>query len=58
MFFLSGIFLVLGATMLIVQNTDVLLAGVGKAGRTLPLASCPRCGPPSPTPARRPAAPG
>jgi putative ABC transport system permease protein len=30
MFFTSGIFLVLGATLLIVQNTDVLLAGVGK----------------------------
>lgn len=30
MFFISGIFLVLGATLLIVQNTDVLLAGVSK----------------------------
>ncbi len=30
MFFTSGIFLVLGTTLLIVQNTDVLLAGVSK----------------------------
>jgi putative ABC transport system permease protein len=32
MFFLSGIFMVLGATILTMQNTDVLLAGVGKLG--------------------------
>jgi putative ABC transport system permease protein len=32
MFFLSGIFMVIGATMLIVQNTDTLLAMVSRAG--------------------------
>jgi putative ABC transport system permease protein len=32
MFFLSGIFLVFGATLIIVQNTDVLLAAVSKLG--------------------------
>ena len=32
MFFLSGIFMVVGATILIVQNTDVLLAGVSQLG--------------------------
>ncbi|MCC6790954.1 MAG: FtsX-like permease family protein, partial [Thermomicrobiales bacterium] len=32
MFFLSGIFMVIGATILIMQNTDLLLAGVGKLG--------------------------
>lgn len=33
MFFLSGMFMVVGATILIMQNTDVLLAGVNKLGR-------------------------
>jgi putative ABC transport system permease protein len=32
MFFLSGIFMVAGATVVIVQNLDVLLAGVSKLG--------------------------
>jgi putative ABC transport system permease protein len=32
MFFLSGIFMVLGSTIVIMQNTDVLLAGVTKLG--------------------------
>jgi putative ABC transport system permease protein len=32
MFFLSGIFMVIGATILIVQNTDLLLALVSRAG--------------------------
>ena len=32
MFFLSGVFLVAGATMLIVQNLDLLLAGFSKIG--------------------------
>ena len=32
MFFLSGIFMTLGATILIVQNTDLLLAGVTRLG--------------------------
>src|SRR5215218_268464 len=32
LFFLSGIFMVLGATILTMQNTDVLLAGVSKLG--------------------------
>jgi putative ABC transport system permease protein len=32
MFFLSGIFMVAGATIVIVQNTDVLLAGVTRLG--------------------------
>jgi putative ABC transport system permease protein len=32
MFFFAGIFMVLGATILTMQNTDVLLAGVGKLG--------------------------
>ncbi len=32
MFFISGIFMVIGATLIIVQNTDVLLAGVSLAG--------------------------
>jgi putative ABC transport system permease protein len=32
MFFLSGIFMTLGATILIIQNTDLLLAGVSKLG--------------------------
>ena len=32
MFFLSGIFMVVGATIVIVQNTDWLLAGVTKLG--------------------------
>ena len=32
MFFLSGIFMVIGATMVTIQNTDVLLAGVGRLG--------------------------
>jgi putative ABC transport system permease protein len=33
MFFLSGICLVFGATLIIVQNTDLLLAAVSKIGR-------------------------
>jgi putative ABC transport system permease protein len=33
MFFLSGIFMVVGATVLLVQNLDVLLAGVSRLGR-------------------------
>jgi putative ABC transport system permease protein len=33
MFFLSGMFMVVGATVLIMQNTDVLLAGVNRLGR-------------------------
>ncbi len=32
MFFLSGIFMVIGATVLIVHNTDLLLAGVSRLG--------------------------
>jgi putative ABC transport system permease protein len=32
MFFLSGIFMVIGATIVIVQNTDLLLAGVSRLG--------------------------
>lgn len=32
MFFLSGIFMVIGATILIVQNTDLLLGGVSRLG--------------------------
>jgi putative ABC transport system permease protein len=32
MFFLSGIFLVVAATLVIIQNTDVLLAGISKLG--------------------------
>ncbi len=32
MFFLSGIFMVVGATILIVQNLDILLAGVSRLG--------------------------
>src|SRR5918994_1242046 len=32
MFFLSGIFMVIGVTMVIIQNTDVLLAGVSRLG--------------------------
>ncbi|CAA9567164.1 MAG: ABC transporter, fused permease protein [uncultured Thermomicrobiales bacterium] len=32
MFFLSGIFMVVGATMVILQNTDLLLAGVSRLG--------------------------
>jgi putative ABC transport system permease protein len=32
MFFLSGIFMVIGATIVIVQNTDLLLAGVTRLG--------------------------
>jgi putative ABC transport system permease protein len=32
MFFLSGIFMVIGATMVIVNNTDVLLAGISSLG--------------------------
>ena len=32
MFFLSGIFMVIGATIVIVQNLDVLLAGVSRLG--------------------------
>ncbi|MGD9710794.1 MAG: ABC transporter permease, partial [Thermomicrobiales bacterium] len=33
MFFLAGMFMVIGATMVIVQNLDVLLKGVSLAGR-------------------------
>jgi putative ABC transport system permease protein len=32
LFFVAGMFMVLGATILIMQNTDVLLAGVGRLG--------------------------
>jgi putative ABC transport system permease protein len=32
MFFLAGVFLVIGATVLIVQNTDVLLRGLNRVG--------------------------
>ncbi len=32
MFFISGIFMVIGATILIVQNLDILLAGVNRIG--------------------------
>ena len=32
MFFLSGIFLVVAATLVIIQNTDILLAGITKLG--------------------------
>ena len=32
MFFLSGIFMVAGATILIAQNLDVLLAGLSRLG--------------------------
>jgi putative ABC transport system permease protein len=32
MFFLSGIFMVIGATIVIMQNTDILLAGVSRLG--------------------------
>jgi putative ABC transport system permease protein len=31
-FFISGIFMVVGATMLVINNTDVLLAGVSRLG--------------------------
>ena len=32
MFFLSGTFMVIGATILTMQNTDILLSGVNKLG--------------------------
>jgi putative ABC transport system permease protein len=32
LFFVSGMFMVVGATIVIMQNTDLLLAGVGKLG--------------------------
>ena len=35
MFFLSGIFMVAGATILIVQNLDLLLAGCRRSRRPL-----------------------
>lgn len=38
MFFLSGIFMVVGATIVVLQNTDVLLAGVSRIGGLFPRA--------------------